>query len=89
MTSSCVSLTIYQQCHTDIDGDVAPIFLQYQNVHWEKVNFSVHASQQNKQTQEKVIKIMVANSGMKHKYETMLEVIRGLVLDSVLYFVTI
>ena len=34
LTSSCVSFTIYQQCHTDIDGDVTPISLQYQNVHW-------------------------------------------------------
>ena len=34
LTSSCVSFTIYQQCHTDIEGDVTPISLQYQNVHW-------------------------------------------------------
>ena len=34
-------------------------------------------------------KVMVANSGMKHKSETMLDVIRGLVLDFVLYFVTV
>ena len=33
--------------------------------------------------------IMVANSEIKHIYETMLEVIRVLVLDFVLYFVTI
>ena len=32
---------------------------------------------------------MVANPGMKHKSETMLEVIRGLVLDFNLYFVTV
>ena len=32
---------------------------------------------------------MVANSGMKHKSETMVEVIRGLVFDFVLYFVTV
>ena len=32
---------------------------------------------------------MVANSEMKHESETMLEVIRGLVLDFVLYFVTV
>ena len=31
---------------------------------------------------------MVANSGMKHESETMLEVIRGLVLDFVLYYMT-
>ena len=34
-------------------------------------------------------KIMVANSEMKHESETMLEVIRGPVLDFVLYFVTV
>ena len=34
LTSSCVSFTIYYQCHTDIEGDVTPISLQYQNVHW-------------------------------------------------------
>ena len=32
---------------------------------------------------------MVANPEMKHKSETMLEVIRGLVLDFNLYFVTL
>ena len=32
---------------------------------------------------------MVANSGMKHKSETMLEMITGLVRDFVLYFVTV
>ena len=32
---------------------------------------------------------MVINSGMKHKYETMLEVIRGPALDFVLYFVVV
>ena len=32
---------------------------------------------------------MVSNSGMKHESETMLEVIRDLVLDFVLYFVTV
>ena len=31
---------------------------------------------------------MVVNSGMKHKSETILEVIRSLVVDFVLYFVT-
>ena len=34
-------------------------------------------------------KIMVANSDMKHEFETLLEVIRGLVLDFVLYIVTV
>ena len=29
LTSSCVSFTIYQQCHGDIVGDVTPISLQY------------------------------------------------------------
>ena len=32
---------------------------------------------------------MVANSGMKHKSETMLEVIRVLVLDFVLYYANV
>ena len=32
---------------------------------------------------------MVANSRMKHESETMLNVIAGLVLDFVLYFVTV
>ena len=36
LTSSCVSFTIYQQCHTGIEGDVTPISLKYQNVHWVK-----------------------------------------------------
>ena len=34
-------------------------------------------------------KIIVANSGMKQKYETMLGVIRGLVLYFIIYFVTV
>ena len=37
---------------------------------------------------KKRIKIVLANSGMKHKSETILEVIRVLVLAFVLYFVT-
>ena len=32
---------------------------------------------------------MVANSGMKHESETVPKVIRGLVLDFALYFVTV
>ena len=32
---------------------------------------------------------MFVNAGMKHNSETILEVIRGLVLDFVLYFVTV
>ena len=38
LTSSCVSFTTYQQCHSDIEGDVTPISLQYQNVHWETLS---------------------------------------------------
>ena len=34
LTSSCVSFTIYQQCHTDTEADVTPISLQHQNFHW-------------------------------------------------------
>ena len=36
LTLSCVSFTIYHQCHTDIESDVTPMSLQYQNVHWEE-----------------------------------------------------
>ena len=32
---------------------------------------------------------MVVNSGMKHESETMVDVIRGLVFDFVLHFVTL
>ena len=45
--------------------------------------------QKIRQIQEKWTKIMVANSEMKNKSETMLEMIRGLVLNFVLYFVTV
>ena len=34
LTSSCVSFTIYQQCHRDIASDVTPTSLQCHNVHW-------------------------------------------------------
>ena len=34
VTSSCVSFTIYQQCPSDLEGDVTPTLLQYRNVHW-------------------------------------------------------
>ena len=34
LTSSCVLFTTYQQCHSDIEGDVTPISLKYQNIHW-------------------------------------------------------
>ena len=34
------------------------------------------------------MKIMVVNFKIKHKYKTMLGVIRSLVLDFILYFVT-
>ena len=35
------------------------------------------------------MEIIVVNSGLNYKSETMLEVIGGLVLDFVLYFVTV
>ena len=35
------------------------------------------------------MKIMVGNSVMKHKSETMLVVIKGLLLDFVLYFIAV
>ena len=41
LTSSCVSFTTYQQCHSDIEGDVTPTSLQYQNVHWIK-NYALY-----------------------------------------------
>ena len=34
LTLSCVSFTIYKQCHLDIEVDVTPATLQYQNVQW-------------------------------------------------------
>ena len=40
LTSSCVSLTIYQQCHGDIVGDVSPTSLHYQNVHYYNYHFT-------------------------------------------------
>ena len=36
LTSSCVSSTICQQCHGDIEGDVTSTSSQYQNVHCEQ-----------------------------------------------------
>ena len=45
--------------------------------------------QQSRRIEEKRIKIMVASLGMKDESETILEVIRGLVLDFVLYLVTV
>ena len=52
-------------------------------------NFLFSATQQSRQIQEKRAKTMVANLGMKHKSETKLEAIGGLVLDFDLYFVTV
>ena len=31
-----VSFTIYQQCHGDVEGDITPALLQYQNIQWGK-----------------------------------------------------
>ena len=50
---------------------------------------TVNVTQQSRQIQENKIKIIVANSGMKHKSETMLKVVRVLALDFILYFVTV
>ena len=36
MTLPCVSFTICQQCHEDIEGDITPISLKYRNIHWQK-----------------------------------------------------
>ena len=36
------SFTIYQQCHDDIEGDVTPTSLQYQNVHWDVTRKADH-----------------------------------------------
>ena len=45
--------------------------------------------QQSGQIKEKTIEFVVVKSGMKRESETILEVIRGLVLDFVFYFVTV
>ena len=45
-------------------------------------------TQQSRQIQEKRINTMVANAGMKPESETLLEVIRSLALDFVLYCMT-
>ena len=45
-------------------------------------------TQQSRQIQENRINTMVANAGMKHESETLLEVIRSLALDFVLYCMT-
>ena len=37
---------------------------------------------------KKRIKIMIVNSKIKHKFKAILEVIRNLVLDFIVYFVT-
>ena len=55
--------------------------------HTPRVNFYVNAAQKSRQIHGKKIKIMAVNSGMKHKFERMLEVIIGLVLHFVFYFV--
>ena len=36
------SFTIYQQCHGDIESDVTPTLLQYQNVHWVRSMLQVY-----------------------------------------------
>ena len=48
-------------------------------------NFYVNITQESRKIQEKRIKIMAAKSRMKDESKTMLEVIRSLVLDFVLY----
>ena len=60
--------------------------------HTSRANFDANATQQSRQIEElklQLLEIIVANSGMKHKSETMLEVIRVLVLAFVLFFVTV
>ena len=37
-----VSFLIHRQCHTDIEGDVTAISLQYQNVHWASSRTWLH-----------------------------------------------
>ena len=58
LTSSCVSFTTYQECHSDLEGDVTPILLQYQKVHW------VNSLTVNRQL-FKFIKIAAAQSRIK------------------------
>ena len=46
-------------------------------------------STQHKKNWGNTIKLMIANSEVKHRSKTMVDVIRGLVLDFVLYFATV
>ena len=57
------------------------------NLHQGLISKSM--GQQSRQIQEKRIKIMAATFGMKYQSETILEMIRGLVLDFGLYFITL
>ena len=43
LTSSCLSFTIYQQWHTDIEGDITPISSQCQNVYWESISSEAYS----------------------------------------------
>ena len=54
--------------------------------HTSGARFYVNSTQQIRQIQEKRIKTMVANSEIKHKIKTMLEVIRAVVFDFVFAF---
>ena len=49
----------------------------------------ISKSMKYRKLEEKGTKNMVATSEMKNKFETMLEMIRGLMLNFVLYFVTV
>ena len=64
-----------------------PTFLDLQEI--RALGLTIHQGLISKSMQHKKEDIfMVANSEMKHQSKTMLEVIKCLVLDFVLYFVT-
>ena len=67
LTSSCVSFTIYQQCHGNIEGDATPISLQYQNIQWESVLKRVIKLKFSNSLRE-CFRIKCMNSGVKHLF---------------------
>ena len=67
LTSSCVSFTIYQQCHGNIENDATPISLQYQNIQWESVLKRVIKLKFSNSLRE-CFRIKCINSGVKHLF---------------------
>ena len=72
---------------------IPPSFLDVQRILWvnhiSRTTFDVKTKQQSQIIQKKSMKIMVVNSKMKEKSKTMQEMIRDLVFNFVLYFVTL